>query len=474
LIKREARMFCEHSGIFPPTTALFSSKCIDALLAWKQRGLAAVSEPWIRVIFWCLIVLGVSLPTKAQTSFAITHVGIIDVMNGVVEPDRTVVVIGSVISRIGPSADLPPPDGARVIDARRQFLIPGLWDMHVHLGNATEAALPVLVSYGITGVRDMGSPSYSTLHRWSIEALSGTRIGPRIVACGPILHNGPPYFWGVEARTPEEGRETMTRLAEEKVDFIKVTSDIDRSTYLAIAETARKLGVPLAGHLPTDENGTGFLVSAIEASNAGQKSLEHAQGIPFSFADRDPQLVPTLLRNSTVVVPTITEYWARAHVHELAEGVERDPRIKNIAPIFRQFWEAQLKGFGKDNEVQLKVFEWRMAQIPELQKSGVSLLSGTDLGFAYVFPGNLIEELGFFVHAGLSPLQALQTATINPARFLHLDWQLGSVEAGKTADLVLLGANPLEDIRNLQLVRAVVLNGRFLDRGQLDAALPMF
>jgi hypothetical protein len=344
----------------------------------------------------------------------------------------------------------------------------------VHLGNATEAALPVLVSYGITGVRDMGSPSYAILHRWTIEALSGTRIGPRIVACGPILHNGPPYFWGVEARTPDEGREIVTRLAEEKVDFIKVTSDIDRPSYFAIAETARKLGLPLAGHLPTNENGSDFTVSAIEASNAGQKSLEHAQGIPFSFADRDPQLVPTLLRNSTAVVPTITEYWARAHVHELAEGVDRDPRIKNIAPSFRQFWEAQLKGFGKNNEVQLKVLEWRMAQIPELQKSGVPLLAGTDLGFAYIFPGDLIKELEFLVQAGLSPLQALQSATINPARFLHIDWELGRVEAGKAADLVLLAANPLEDIRNLHLVRGVVLNGRFLDRGQLDAALPMF
>lgn len=427
----------------------------------------------------CILLLVIALfvtsrEAGAQASVAITHVTVIDVITGTAKPDITVVVTGNLISAIAPSKQLQIPNSARVIDAHEQFLIPGLWDMHVHLGNATEAVLPVLVSYGITGVRDMGSPSYATLHRWSIDALAGARIGPRIVACGPILHNGPPYFWGVEARNQEEAREVVRQLAEEKVDFIKVTSDIDRPTYFAIAEAARSLDLPLAGHLPTNENGTGFAVSAVEASNAGQKSLEHGHGIPFSFGEKDPQLIPTLLRNGTWVDPTITEYWARAHVYELADKAAQDPRMKSIAPSFRQFWEEQLKDFGKNNEIQLKILEWRLAQIPELQKSGVPLLAGTDLGFAYVFPGDLIKELEFFVQAGLSPLQALRIATTGAAKFLHKDWELGSVEAGKIADLVLLAANPLEDIHNLHLVRAVVLNGRFLDRAKLDAALPTF
>src|SRR5215470_4279074 len=127
-----------------------------------------------------------------------------------------------------------------------------------------------------------------------MEALSGSRIAPRIISCGPILHNGAPYFWGVEARNPDEGRQIVMQLANEKVDFIKVTSDIDRPTYFAIAESARKLGLPLAGHLPTNENGTDFLVSAIEASNAGQKSLEHAQGIPFSRFPASLSRLPVL------------------------------------------------------------------------------------------------------------------------------------------------------------------------------------
>ena len=154
-------MFSDHSGIGPSTTALFSSECVDPLLPRPLRGLAAAPKPRMKVILSCLIVLGFSLTTKAQTSLAITHVAIIDVISGVVEPDKTIVVTDNMISRVGPSTDVHPPAGARVIDAHGQFLIPGLWDMHVHLGNATEAALPVLVSYGITGVRDMGSPSYA-------------------------------------------------------------------------------------------------------------------------------------------------------------------------------------------------------------------------------------------------------------------------------------------------------------------------
>ena len=176
-------MFCDNFGIVPSTTASFSSKYVAPFLPRPLQHLAAASKPRVKVILAYLIVLGFSLGTKAQTSLAIAHVAVIDVVSGVVQPDETILIDDNVISRVGPSTDVHPPDGARVIDAHGQFLIPGLWDMHVHLGNATEASLPVLVSNGITGVRDMGSPSYATLHRWSIEALSGTRIG------GPLVRN---------------------------------------------------------------------------------------------------------------------------------------------------------------------------------------------------------------------------------------------------------------------------------------------
>jgi len=139
--------------------------------------------------------------------------------------------------------------------------------------------------------------------------------------------------------------------------FIKVTSDIDREPYFAIAEEARKLDLSLSGHLLTNDNGIGFKVGGVEASNAGQKSLEHAQGIPFPFEDKDLNLLPTLLRKGTWVVPTLSAYWAPAHVRELAKDADQDPRIKHIAPTFREFWAGQSNNFGTNNEIPLKVLQ---------------------------------------------------------------------------------------------------------------------
>jgi imidazolonepropionase-like amidohydrolase len=404
---------------------------------------------------------------------AITHVTVVDVITGGLKPDMTIVVTGNQISQVGPSNDVAVPTNARIVEGRGKFLIPGLWDMHVHLGNATEAALPVLVANGITGVRDMGSPSFETLRHWRIQALKGDRIAPRIVAPGPILTMGPPYFWEMVVHNAEEGRKAVDMLTEEGVDFIKITQSLDRETYFAIADEARKLDIPLVGHLPVNENGMGYKVSGTEASNAGQKCFEHLQGIPFPFEPKDPDLIPTLLKNGTWIDPTIVTYWSRAHVQELA-AAQDDPRLKHIAPGFKQFWDSQLSQYPKDNKISLQVLQWRMEQIAVLFKAGVPLLAGTDLGFAYIYPGDLIKELELFVQAGLPPLDALRTATINPARFLNKDKELGSVDARKLADLVLLDGNPLDAIHNLHLVHAVVLNGRFFDRAQLDAMLPTF
>jgi len=404
---------------------------------------------------------------------AITHVNVIDVIHGTAKPDCTVVIRGNRISDIGPASAVTPPAAAQMVDGSGKFLIPGLWDMHVHLGNATEATLPVLVYYGITGVRDMGSPSFETLREWNVEALSGKRVGPRIVAPGPILGMSPPYFWTWQVHNPDEARKAVDYLAGIGVDFIKVTQSFYRETYFAVADEASRVGLPLAGHLPLNDDGNGFKVSGVEASNAGQKCFEHLHGIPLPFQPPEPQLIPTLLRNGTWVDPTLTPYWTRAQMDELIAAKD-DPRLKYLVPSLREEQWDPVLGQKRNPSFDRQMLQWRMDQVRMLYQNGIPLLAGTDLGSPYVYPGEVDKEMELLVDAGLSPLDALRTATINPARYLDREKVLGSVEYGKYADLVVLDANPLDDIHNVEKVNAVVLNGRYLTRDDLEKMLPTF
>jgi imidazolonepropionase-like amidohydrolase len=237
----------------------------------------------------------------------------------------------------------------------------------------------------------------------------------------------------------------------------------------AIADEANKLNIPFAGHVPSRD--TGFIVSGVEASDAGQNCLEHLFGIPFQVA-RDPSrsaLFAALRRNGTWVDPTLITFWSRAHIQELS--AKQDPRLKYVAPSLKQFWDEQVRSFSTNSKIPTMMLEWRTQDVKTLYDQGVPLLAGTDLGCCYVFPGDLPKELAHLVQAGLPPAAALRAATSNAARYLGREHELGTVEKGKLADLVLLDGNPLEDIGNVEKVNAVVLNGRLFDRKALDGLL---
>jgi hypothetical protein len=409
-----------------------------------------------------------------EPEIAIVHVNVIDVIAGTAKPDMTVVIKGNRISVVASASSVEPRANAQIVDGKGQFLIPGLWDMHVHLGNAGPSVLPLLVSYGITGVRDMGSPSFDTIHQWGVEDLAGRRIGPRIIAPGPMLTMIDPLFWQWQVHNPEEARRTVDHLAEMGVDFVKITQTFDRPTYFAIADESLKVGLPLVGHLPVSDDGIGFKVGGVEASNAGQKCFEHLHGIPFPFEKPDPLLIPTLLRNGTWVDPTLVTYWTNAHLDDLIPVAKADPRLKYVPPaLVHGQWDPAV-GQKRNSDLALKIFQWRMAQAKMLNDNHVPLLAGTDMGFPYVYPGELAKEIELFVEAGLPPADALRTATINPARFLDRDKVLGSVESGKFADLVLLDGNPLDDIHNIERIQSVILNGRYLIREELVKTLSTF
>ena len=325
------------------------------------------------------------------------------------------------------------------------------------------------------------------------QTANGSRLGPRIVAAGPILDGRPkplrPHFLAIN--TPEEGRETVRRLKSGGADFIKVYSHLSRDSFLAIVEEAKKQNISFSGHVP-------FSVSALEASDAGQKSMEHLLGIYLSCSSREEELRSEMLKggvnlsgservrleldeaaasydehkaanvfahlakNGTWIVPTFSAVLRDSEIFDVR--VTTDPRLKYIPPAVQKRWsEAALEGAA----IKSKSFERKVQMVGGMHRAGVPLLAGTDAGWVqpYVYAGfSLHDELAQLVRAGLTPMQSLQTATINPARFLGMEKDLGTIEKGKLANLVLLDADPLADIHNTTKISEVFLAGKEFDR----------
>jgi imidazolonepropionase-like amidohydrolase len=265
------------------------------------------------------------------------------------------------------------------------------------------------------------------------------------------------------------------------VDFIKVQSGLTKETYYAIAREAAKLHIPFAGHIPASNTSVG--ITGEEASDAGQRSLEHMLGIPFArdtikaYQNMYPtgeslnHLFKVLLKNDTYVTPTLSVYQIPADYQAITAN--QDSLMKYVSPDLKSFWDSQTGDWHlRDKSFLMWLLKARMNMIPALRDAGIPLLAGTDTGFPFVIPGfGLHEELKYLVNAGLSPLEALRTATLNPAAFLGEAERLGSVEKGRLADLVILNADPTENIQNLQFIDAVILNGKLHDRSSLDHEL---
>jgi hypothetical protein len=435
---------------------------------------------------------------------AITHVSVIDVVNGATYQDYNVLIKGSRIAYVGPAAAAPPFENARVIDGRGKFLIPGLWDMHVHgfVYVFSDFAGPLLLANGITGARDMGYYIDTTL-RWKADIAAGREIGPRLVV--GVRVDGPIN----EARfvahvvTEEDGVRAVDTLAHKKdrsrrADFIKTYSWVPRAAYYGIARESRKLGIPFEGRVP-------FSVSVVEASNAGQRSIEHEDDLMRACSRQDSLLralaadttergeqpdqirkeaailrrtydaakcrsvIATLVRNHTWVTPTLVVYQPYTHAFDSAST--HPEWAKYVPGLVQGGWIRRARSLTPADTMVVRSY-FSFERTNDLNKAGVKLLAGTDSPQAFVFPGfSLHEELELLVRSGLTPLEALRTATYNPAEFLGALDSLGTVRQGKLADLDLLDANPLTDIRNTRRISAVIANGRVYDRAALNHLL---
>jgi imidazolonepropionase-like amidohydrolase len=431
-----------------------------------------------------------------QPPLIIENVTVIDATGAPAQLHRTVIVQDGHIQGIYETRRTQ--KGAIHINATGKFLIPGLWDMHVHtvfgdwFPQGKQIALPLFIANGVTGVRDMGG-ELEVLQQWRKEISAGTLIGPRMVIAGPMLDGPQPRFpSSIAITTPEDGRRAVDDLKRRGVDFIKLQSLIPRDAVFAIADEANKQGIAFVGHVPDS-------VRASEASNAGQKSFEHLIGIfegsspleneflkgPKTEAKflatydstRASALFALLAKNHTWQCPTLV--WERGGNLIEQTDFAHDPRAKYVPAYWKtvtwkRFTDEIIKGFNGDDLIIRQRFVAKELQVVKaMHEAGIQFLAGTDTApGVYIFPGfSLHEELQRFVAAGFTPMEALQTATLNPATFLGIAGSLGTIEQGKVADLVLLDANPLDDIRNTQRIAAVIVNGRYLSRADLDQLL---
>jgi len=425
-----------------------------------------------------------------QKALVFTHVTVIDATGAPAKPDMTVVVRGDRIEALGRTGKLTVPRNARVVDATGKFLIPGLWDMHAH-PNLGKRYLALFTANGVTGLRVMyGQRAY---HEWRKEISAGKLIGPRMVIGSPAVGFGPDDLLAVSSE--DEGRQFVRKVKKEGADFVKVKNYILRDAYFAIADEARKQGIPFAGHVS-------HWVSTAEASDAGQQSIEHLNSILRGCSRREEQtrakgmegrrpgqkpltetyseqkaaeLFARFVKNGTWVCPTVLVgshgwFWDE-------EDLANEPRLKYMPLSYRDRWNSKVdvrtaKSTAQGRADFVKRIQKLLEVVGTMRRAGVGLLAGTDTPIPYCLPGfGLHDELALLVRAGLSPMEALQTATYNPAKFFGKLHSMGTIEQGKIADLVLLEANPLQDISNTQKIAAVVFGGKIFDKTALQKML---
>jgi imidazolonepropionase-like amidohydrolase len=446
----------------------------------------------------------------SERPIAVHHVTIVDTSQGAARADMTVLVAGGRIASIGTLGAISIPPEAQEVDGTGTYLIPGFWDMHVHLAQpefrkwTRTVILPLLVANGVTGVRDMGG-DFGFIQSLREEIAAGRLVGPRIVAAGAAF-DGPPSKSSPELfslRTVEDARRAVLAQKRKGVDFLKVLSLVPRDAYFEVASEAKKEGLSFAGHVPE-------AVRVSEAAEAGQRSMEHLTGFFLECSSREADLrrglldgiaqkTPYVLERSENHLPPrgaiesfapercarVFEAVARNHAWQVPTLVSQrdfgilaakrgldDPSLAYIPEGLKSVGESIdfKKLEPEDVRDVAEYFDRSLFLVGRLRGAGARFLAGTDAPYPPHAGFTLHEELRLLVEGGLTPLESLQAATRNPVEFLG-EGASGDLEVGQEADLVLLDANPLDDISNTRRIHSVILHGRYFSRADLDQML---
>jgi imidazolonepropionase-like amidohydrolase len=390
-------------------------------------------------------------PPVQSGDYAILGATIVDGTGRAPIADGAIVIRSGRIEAVGPRAKIAIPTGMRQVQADGKTIVPGLWDMHTHVTQVEWA--PVYLAAGVTTVRDMGNEfEFITALR---DAIRGGSIGPRLLLAGLIDGGGPNAFGVYDAPTPEDGRRMVGRYHDAGFEQIKVYSLLTPPVVEAICAEAHRLGMTVTGHVPG-----GMTIE--QAVNAG---MDHIAHLPIRGEAGTPEVdrtIAVLRERGTVMDPTqswneLLGHAAGSPIAAFQPGVTRIP-----APLNRLFSNAGTAGV--DAATARSRVERGLRIVRALKDAGVPVVAGTDEGI----PGHSVHrEIELYVEAGFTPMEALQAGTIVPARAMKMAADVGTIEAGKRADLAVLDANPLDRIRNIRSVRWTVIGGRMFEASAL-------
>jgi imidazolonepropionase-like amidohydrolase len=397
----------------------------------------------------------VTAKTSPIASGAIALVGaaLIDGTGRAAVGDATVVVSGGRIVAAGPRGAVTIPANARRIDVRGKTIVPGLWDMHAHLHQSEWAS--VYVAAGVTTVRDMGNElAFITALRSAIE--SNAVRGPRVLAAGLVDGGGPNAFGAFSATSPDEGRAIVRRYHSLGFEQMKLYSLLAPDVVAAICREAHALGMTVTGHVPIS-------LGLLPAVDSGMDQIAHLPIRGDARPDSLATIINHLRAHGTVIDPTVS--WNEIGGHSTAEPLQNFQPVVQHLPV--PFVEFRVAGWGTPNP-DTAAAHARLARslqiVRALHDAGIPIVAGTDEGV----PGfSVYREIELYAKAGLSPMEAIRSATAVPAKVMRLDGELGTIEAGKRADLIVLDANPLENISNIRTVRWVMTRGVLFDSAAL-------
>lgn len=444
---------------------------------------------------------------QSKVDLAITNANIIDIRTGKLTNNKVVIVNKGEIINVCSPADLNRYKASQTISAKGKFVMPALWDMHVHFGGGdsliqeNKDLMNLYIAMGITAVRDAAADISPSVLEWRKAVNDGKLLGPTIFTSGPKLEGYKSIWLGdIEVGTMDEVNKALDSLDKLKVDFVKITDNtIKPEIFMGSIKEARRRGYKTSAHIPpvfTIEQVSEAGLSSVEhityllrAGLKNQKDLSNqvAQG---TLTARDLSLkalnefdeataeaaFKVLAKNKTAVTPTLSISYATAFLD--VNDHQNDEFLKYIGPGLRKTYDWRVQRAAKDSkeaiEIRHRTIEKAASLLPLLQRSGVMILAGTDAGYlnSFDYPGlGLHKELELMVKNGLTPLQALQASIINGPEFLNKSEKYGSISNGKKADILLLDENPLLNISATQKIYGLVAHGEYLDAAKLKSLL---